>query len=257
MNSISYIDAHCHLTDSRLQGEVEVLIARAQSAGVARLMIGGVEPEEWLRQIRLKASRPDLIRTSFGLHPWKVEEGAPDGIQRDLGLLEGLAAGADAIGETGLDFHPNRNSLRFEDQRRAFLAQIRIAKENQKPLVLHVVSAHAEARRILTEEAFRGPMLVHSFSGGVEDVRAWISMGAFLSYSGVILKPGYKRVKEALLVTPLDHLLLETDSPDQSWKSELNEPAFIPELYAEVARLLAVDSGELSRKVDANFDKIR
>ena len=257
MNSISYIDAHCHLTDSRLQEVGEVLITRAQSAGVARLMIGGVEPEEWLRQIRLKSAYPGLIRTSFGLHPWKVEEKTLDGIQKDLGILETLAIRADAIGETGLDFHPNRDPLRFEDQRRAFRAQIRIAKQNQKPLVLHVVSAHAEAREVLTEEAFRGPMLVHSFSGGVEDVRAWISMGAFLSYSGVILKPGYKRVKEALLETPLDHLLLETDSPDQSWKKKLNEPAFIPELYAEVARLLAVDSGELSRKVDANFDKIR
>ena len=82
-------------------------------------------------------------------------------------------------------------------------------------------------------------------------------MGAFLSYSGVILKPGYKRVKEALLETPLDHLLLETDSPDQSWKKKLNEPAFIPELYIEASRVLAVDLGELSRKVDANFDKIR
>ena len=220
-------------------------------------MIGGVEPEEWQRQIQLKATHPELIRTSFGLHPWKVEEKTLDRIQEDLGLLETLASRADAIGETGLDFHPNRDGLRFEDQRCAFREQIRIAMRYQKPLVLHVVSAHAEARAVLREEAFQGPMLVHGFSGGAEECRAWISMGAFLSYSGVILKPGYKRVKEALLETPLDHLLLETDSPDQGWKRELNEPAFIPELYAEVARALAVDLGELSRKVDANFDKIR
>lgn len=222
------------------------MIARAREAQVVRVMIGGVDPDDWQRQRKLKDLHPDWIRTSFGLHPWRVEASDRSQMQRALDQLVSVTEEADAIGETGLDFHSKRDPAKFDLQREAFRSQIRIAQDFRKPLVLHVVRAQAESIREIDASGFRGPMLVHSFSGSVEEAREWVKRGAMLSFSGGILIPGkYERARKVLQWVPVEHLLLETDG--------INEPACISDLYRGVATLRGWELEFLTQKLDENF----
>lgn len=239
MSVTGFIDAHCHLND-------EGWIARAREAQVVRAMIGGVDPDDWQRQRKLKDLHPDWIRTSFGLHPWTVELSDRSQMQRALDQLAAVAGEADAIGETGLDYHSKRDPAKFELQLEAFRSQIRIAQDLGKPLVLHVVRAHGVSIREIDVSGFRGPMLVHSYSGSVEEAREWIKRGAMLSFSGRFLIPcKYERTRKVLQWVPVEHLLLETDG--------INEPACISDLYREVATLRGWELEFLTQKLDENF----
>ncbi len=98
-------------------------------------------------------------------------------------------------------------------------------------------------------------MMVHSFSGSIEEAKEWIQRGALLSFSGGFLIPGkYERARKVLEWIPIEHLLLETDSPDQAWRPDgINEPACIPELYRGVAALRSWKLEFLTQKLDENF----
>ncbi len=258
MDPAYFIDAHCHLSDPRVGSLANPQVERALSAGVLKLMLGGLHEEEWGAQSRLRARYPDVIHTSYGIHPWWVEKFDLTELDRMMSVLRQEITHADAIGETGLDFHSKRDQSRFQDQEQFFRQQIRLAEVTRKPLVLHIVSAHERALAILKEEGSTVQTMVHSFSGGVNEAKRWIERGAFLSFSGAILKePKRNKVIEALRSVPLDHILFETDSPDQAWRAGVNEPSLVVEVYAGAAELLQVSIAELKEKVIANFSKIR
>jgi TatD DNase family protein len=252
---LSFIDSHCHLSDERVMGDVNAIVSRARQAGVSRVMIGGVDPAEWSRQKILTSRYGDWIRTSFGLHPWRVEQMDPLEVERSLRELASSLSSADALGETGLDFHPRRDPTKYDLQREAFRIQIRMAKQADKPLVLHIVRSHADSIREIDEAGFRGRMLVHSFSGSIEEASEWIQRGALLSFSGGFLIPGkFERARKILQRIPVENLLLETDSPDQAWRPDgINEPACIPELYRGLATLRGGELEFLTQKLDENF----
>ena len=179
----------------------------------------------------------------------------PAAVHRSLQELTIVLKSADALGETGLDFHPRRDPSKFNLQREAFRTQIRMAQLAGKPLVLHIVRSHADSIREVDEAGFRGRMLVHSFSGSIEEASEWIQRGALLSFSGGFLMPGkFERARKVLQWIPVENLLLETDSPDQAWRSDgINEPACISELYRGLANLRGWELEFLTQKLDENF----
>ena len=258
-----FTDSHCHLSDERIFSGAGAFIAKAEEAGVHGFVLAGTHPEEWLRQLDLKKRFPEQVILNFGLHPWWVEMlAAKDSalIEDALAKLQNQIIFADGLGETGLDFATKRNALYFKEQERCFRAQIQIARLAKKPLVLHIVHAHERAIKILDEE--RGdelPLIVHSYSGNATQLKEYIQRGAFISFSGAIVRTGgYEKVKKACAQTPLDRVLFETDSPDQSWGVDgaQSEPAQVPEVYRAGARLLQVSLETLQQKVADNLRKI-
>jgi TatD DNase family protein len=256
---VGYIDAHCHLSDERVRNQARAMIERARAAGVESVMLGGTHEAEWGSQTELKRAFPDFIKTSFGIHPWWVERLSLEELNAQFLILKGRVHAADAIGETGLDFHVKRNPQKFELQRQAFRMHLALAKGLNKPLVLHIVGAHPEALALVHEMSPGVPVLVHSFSGNAEEARDWCRLGAMLSFSGGILRrPVSKKSISALKATPRANLLFETDSPDQSWREDkLNEPALVPEIYREASVILGCPLEELQQIVAENFGKIR
>jgi TatD DNase family protein len=259
MDESRYIDAHSHLSDDRVGTHAFEWIARARAVGVGMTLLGGTHASEWAVQEKLKQREPGFIRTSFGVHPWWVETSGSVELEAQFALLESCASRADAIGETGLDYSKKRDSSRFSLQQEYFRKHLELARSLGKPLVLHVVAAHAEALRMISEANPGVPMLVHAFSGSAEEAALWVKLGAFLSFGGVILREkGHQKAKKALLATPLSNLLFETDAPDQAWRPDhINEPALVVEVYQGAARLLGVPAAELQQIVRANFSKIR
>lgn len=205
------IDAHCHLADPRLDGIRDDLLARARAAGITAFLQGGVDPEDWDRQRRLAA--PGWL-PCFGLHPWFVAEADVPQCERALSQLETLLPEATALGELGLDYAPRFSRQTYAVQTRFFQAQLELAIKHRKPLVLHVVRAHPDALRALsqTADAWRG--IVHGFTGSYEIARDYRRLGLLLSIGPAVLRPGFKKVKAALSRIPLDGLVVESDAPD-------------------------------------------
>lgn len=254
--SAPFIDAHCHLSDRRVFEAAGEQIKRALDADVSQMMIGGVNPPEWENQKKLSALFPKNLKLSFGIHPWEIEKHSDPELHSQFEKLSAQLVHAHALGETGLDFHPKRDASRFPDQEKWFQLQLELAVRVKKPLVLHVVHAQAKALQMVKEAGANAvPILVHSFSGSIEDAKEWIKCGALLSFSGSILVQGkYEKVKKALIACPINHLLLETDSPDQIWRENgQNEPSFVKEVYQGAALLRGMDLNELREKVAENF----
>lgn len=202
-----WIDAHCHLADPGFAGDIDAIIARSRAAGVRRWLQGGVDPDDWDRQLDLVSRYGDDIWPAFGLHPWRANTGA-------LARLEGLLDRARAFGELGLDFSAKHEAT-AEAQRRCLSVQLEMARSAKKPLVLHVVRAHAEMQETLRKH---GPFpyggLVHAFSGSFEIAKRYLDMGFLISVGEAMLRPGYRTLKQSLAAVSGEGLVVETDTSE-------------------------------------------
>jgi TatD DNase family protein len=216
--SMRWIDAHCHLSDPRVS--IEPLLSECRHSGIDRFVLGGVDPEDWERQDQLDLAHPSTFIKVFGLHPWKVDEwvglGEATRLSEALTELERRLPGIRALGETGLDAARDRFKRSKAEQLRCFEAQVELAAHFSKPLVLHVVRAHAAALELLESRRsqVRGG-LVHSFSGTWQDARRYLDLGLVLSVSARITFPDATDLHETVLKAPPDRLVFETDAPDQ------------------------------------------
>lgn len=249
--SFPYVDAHCHLTDPRLSGEVlPAMIARSEQKGVGAWVMGGIEPAEWDRQVELARRFPGRVALVFGLHPWWASAQSEAQVEQGLSRLAARIGDCQGVGELGLDERKvaamavgEREAVR-KRQLRAFGGQLELARRHRKPLILHVVQGHGKALEVLENSGVPEPGgLVHSFSGPPEVARKYVDLGLTLSISGVITRKGFESLKKAVVSVPGDSLVIETDAPDQpigasgTASGELNEPSVIPEIAAAVAAL--------------------
>jgi TatD DNase family protein len=245
---MSYVDAHCHLADPRIGNDVSRLIEEAGLKGITCFVQGGVSPEDWDRQLRLKEKFPGKIITSFGVHPWWVADHSTTEVEQALAILESRVSQADALGELGLDRSQKVPADSFEQQMTAFEFQLELANRLHKPIVLHVVRAHEEALSRLEKDSLSGQGLsglVHSFSASREIAKRYLDLGLTLSISGVVTRDGYETLKRAVSYIPQDRLVIETDAPDQSprdWDRPFNEPVALFQVAQAIADLRGVES---------------
>lgn len=260
-----FIDGHCHLADPRFSDSIDEVIQRSRHKGVDGWVQGGTWPDDWEKQLELKKRLGRGLITSFGLHPWWVARSNPGEINAQLEVLEQKIQLADSLGETGLDTGPKAGGKMHMDlQEAAFRQQIQIAKKWKKPLVLHVVRAHAAALRELKQFApFPEGGLMHSFSGTYEEAQGYLSLGFVVSIGSSITRQGFEKLKKAVARIPLDQLVIETDAPDQlptlptlKPGQTLNEPALLPEIAAVVGKYRKVDAELLLKQSTENLKRI-
>jgi len=255
----NWIDAHLHLTDPRVEAALASLVSEAAGAGVARFVLGGIEPAEWERQKRLAERFPNAFTLVFGLHPWWIASHADEGaaraaLARLAGELGRVPRALSAIGETGLDFHPRFGVDTHALQETCFREQLRLAMAHGLPVVLHIVRAHERALEILTEErrhasekstpfVYRG--IVHSFSESPAIGQAYLDLGFTLSISAPVITRGkgaaFEKLRQSVVTLPPTAFVFETDSPDQPPTGEpgLNRPANLVTVAEAVARIRA------------------
>lgn len=220
-------DSHAHLDFGPAAGRVPEVLARAREAGVQYVAAIGVgrDPAS-MRAAADIASEHDDVCATAGVHPHdaSVAEGM-------LSLLRETGARSEvmAIGEMGLDYHYMRSPR--EVQQQAFRAQLRIARDLGKPVVLHLREAHADAMEIFVDEKVSEVGgIVHCFSSGPAELAEYLDLGLYISFSGIVTFPQAKPVREAARLTPADRLLVETDSPYLApvpHRGKKNEPAFV------------------------------
>jgi len=244
------IDAHAHLHVADFPDRDEVL-ARARAAGVSAIVvIGADEGVDAAREaVELAEADPALFAV-VGIHPHHAA-GASDAV---LAEIEALARRERVvgIGETGLDYFYDRSP---RDAQAATMRKfLRMAGALDKTAVLHVRDAHADAARILDEE--RPPAaVIHCFTGGPAEARAYLDLGCYLSLSGILTFRTAEPIREAVVAAPADRLLVETDCPYLApipERGKRNEPAYVRHTLACLAGLRGWSVDEAAAITAAN-----
>lgn len=246
-------DAHCHLASARLSKSLDEVLERSRSAGIGLWVQGGVDPSDWTRQIQLAESIGPEFVPVLGLHPWVAAGLTETEIDSQLQELSKIRTKLRALGETGIDAMPKYFSEPMQRaQRHAFASQLRLAREWEVPLVLHVVRAHDE---VLARLEYSGPFprggLVHAFSGSAETAKRYIELGFVISLGPHASRPGYKDLKSAIPALPAETFVLETDSPDQ-----MEEPTGVVRVAETVAALRNTSADEILEQSTKNLKKL-
>ena len=286
---IEWFDSHCHLQAefSEEAGELGPgphatrlggTIARAAEAGVAGMVCVGTgagssrEAVDLVRAMR----RPDSAAVAEGVGLWATvgvhPHDAVDGVDSLDGLLSaevsaGVGAGVGggptvgpgaqpvvvAIGECGLDYHYDHSPRSV--QRDAFALQIELAHRHGLALVVHTREAWDDTSDLLAAGGVPERTVVHCFTGGPDEARRCLDLGASLSFSGVVTFKNATDVREAVALCPLDRLLVETDSPFLApvpHRGTLNEPSRVPVVGATIAQVKGIGTARLAEATTAN-----
>ncbi len=252
------IDSHCHLELKDFGDEREAVISRAHAAGVGTLVCvgSGASLDEVRNAVALADSHPS-IWASIGIHPHDVAR-MPEGALAEIERLATTHPRVVAVGETGLDYHYNYSPP--EAQQQSMRDFIRIAHRAKKPVSFHIRDAHADARRIMEEERI-GEVggVIHCFTGNLADAQAYVALGLYISFSGIVTFKTAKDIQQAAAWVPNDRILIETDCPYLApvpLRGKRNEPSYLvhtAKLLAELRRVppeqLAADTGANTRQL--------
>jgi TatD DNase family protein len=247
------LDSHCHLDFPEFDADRAELVAEARRLGIDGYLVPGVHEGLWPAQDALAGTVGILF--AVGLHPWWLSTRDP--VDVALARLEQRvrARGAIAIGECGLD--AKRPGLDLEVQSAWLEAQLALARALELPVILHQVGARTEFLRALERG---GPLrrggVVHAFSGDVAWARALLDRGFYLGFGAAVSAPKRQRLREALLATPAERVLLETDAPASSQPGTRSVPADLVSICRQVAEIRGASSAELARQSDANLARL-
>jgi TatD DNase family protein len=241
------IDSHTHLTSC--DATPEALVAAAAQAGVRRLLTVGSDGDSCRAALQIAEDFPQVY-VAIGRHP-NHASGFDDA---DLAELHALAAHprCRAIGETGLDFY--RDTASREDQERAFAAQIQLARETGKPLVIHTRAAEEDTLSMLGGQAEDLRVVLHCFSMP-DRIDTCLERGYWISFAGNVTYPPNEALRDAARRVPAERLLVETDAPylsPQPVRKERNAPANVVLTAEAIAAERGVPYAELERQVERN-----
>lgn len=252
---IQMIDTHAHLEHERFRDDLDAVIARSKAAGVWPVVEVGSDLPTSRTALELVRRYPGLL-AAVGVHPHEAKD-ASDAALDELRTLA-REPGVVAIGEIGLDYHYDFSPR--DQQRRAFAAQISIAKEVGLPIVVHDREAHADALAILkSERAEEACGVMHCFSGDWKLAHAVLDMGFYISVGGTLTFPNATALRDLVARLPLDRILLETDCPYLApvpHRGKRNEPAYVVLVARELARLKRLDVGEVAAATSRNAEAL-
>jgi TatD DNase family protein len=254
------IDTHCHLDSPRFDADRDAVLERAWAAGVERIVVPGVAPEEWEPLLAYARGQP-RVRVGLGIHPQALPGWSEAEDDAALARLDSLLGRGEAlaVGECGLD-GPSAPGAPMERQLRVLRAHFALARKHKLPLLLHCFHAHPALQALLKEEPLpeRGAVL-HSYSGGAELAKGYGKLGLYFGFAGpVTFAEARKPLESARAVAP-DRLLLETDAPDQAphpHRGQRSEPGYLPRMVEALARALGVSAAELAARTSENARRL-
>jgi TatD DNase family protein len=255
--ALQLIDTHCHLDWNAFDPDREAVIDRAVQAGVTRMITIGVDVPSSLRAIDL-AEKHEAVYAAVGVHP-------NDCAGFDAALLNDLRSLAQhpkvvAIGEIGLDYY--WHTVDREVQARAFRAQLGLAAELNKPVIIHSRDAAPDVMTILedfTQHAARITGTLHSYFDDLQVAQRAFASGFYIGVTGPLTFKKAEREREIIKQVPLERVLLETDAPfltPMPHRGERNEPAYVKHTAAMMAQVRGQSIDEVARQTTRNAEKL-
>jgi TatD DNase family protein len=240
-------DTHCHLNSSQFEADLTDVLQRASEAGIARILIPGMDLESSEKAVQLAESH-ELLYAAVGFHPHNVGNWADDVLSKLKGLAD--SPKVVAIGEIGLDYY--REYVPVAAQLHAFRHQLDLALELELPVVLHNrESIHHILEEIQSRNgdfpAGRSGVL-HSYAGTTEQASRAIELDLYLGIGGPVTYRNANAVAEVVRAVSGDRLLLETDAPylpPQTHRGQRNEPAYVRFVAEELSTILDITTPAL------------
>ena len=247
------IDSHAHIQGKEYAGETAAVIERARAAGVEQIVVvgGAGDMSSNVDAVALADSFENIYAT-VGMHPHDAKDVGSDGLQRlkDLALHPKVVA----VGETGLDYYYDHSPR--DVQRRVFAQFIHMARATELPIVVHERDAASEGAELLRSEG-EGKLygVIHCFTGSYEAARAYLDLGFYISFTGIITFKNAEALRDVVRRVPLERILVETDSPYLTpvpHRGKRNEPAYVRLVAETVANVKGVTLEEVARVTTDN-----
>jgi TatD DNase family protein len=247
------IDSHAHIQGKEYAGEAEAVVARARDAGIEKIIaVGGAGDMSSNTGALALAVRFDNVYATVGMHP----HDAKDVSDEELRTLRELTSRPKviAVGETGLDYYYNHSPR--DVQRRVFSQFIQMACATGLPIVVHERDAAKDAADLLRSEGagkLRG--VIHCFTGNYDAARAYLDLGFYLSFTGIITFKNADALRDVVRQVPLERVFVETDSPYLTpvpHRGKRNEPAYVRFVAETIARVKKLAVEEVARVTTAN-----
>ena len=248
---VGLVDSHCHINFPELTADLAGVVARMQAADVTHALCVSVSLETFPEVLGIAERFPNIY-ASVGVHP-----NERDGIEPTADQLARLAAHPKvlAIGETGLDYYRQAGELEWQRQR--FRTHIRAARACRKPLIIHCRQAAADTIQVLQEEAAHEVGgVMHCFTESLEVAQQAMTMGFYISFSGIVTFSNARQLREVARKIPLGRMLIETDSPylaPQPHRGKTNEPAYVRRVAEDISQLQGVTFEQVAATTSQNF----
>lgn len=251
------IDSHCHLDATDFDGDRDQVIDQSAQRGVAALILPAVAVANFVRVTEL-AQRHRSVYYALGIHPMYVDRAQDDDLTRLREALERQRGDPKllAVGEIGLDFFVP--GLNRERQLRFYEQQLRIARDFELPVILHVRRSQDQILKYLRRLRLSGG-IAHAFNGSQQQAHEFLKLGFGLGFGGAMTFSRALQIRRLASDLPAEAHVLETDSPDiaPSWLHPgRNSPLELPRIAAQLATLRATDLAECIRVTGANVGRV-
>jgi len=251
-----FIDSHCHLDRLQLNdfdNNLDVVVKAANDAQVQQMLCVSVTLKDFPAMVE-KTNRYQGVYLSCGMHPLNQDETVDEDQLLKLSQNDRVIA----IGETGLDYFyaPETKDLQLD----SFRKHIRVAKQLQKPLIIHTRDARQDTLNILKEEgAEQVGGVLHCFTESLEMAEQAMSMGFYISFSGIVTFKNAGELREVAKNIPDDRFLIETDSPYLApvpHRGKQNQPAYVVEVAKHLASIRGQSVETIAKLSTANFNRL-
>ncbi len=250
----SLIDSHCHIPLLSEDMAVDDILNNAKKNNISHMLCVAIDLDGSPNIIEL-AKKYDMVSASVGIHPnTELDKIATVDDIMNLASADEVVG----IGETGLDYFRSEGDLEW--QRDRFRTHITVAKELNKPLIIHTREAKDDVIKILKEEgAAKVGGVMHCFVEDWETAQAAMDLNFLISFSGIITFKSAKDLQEVAKQVPLERMLVETDSPYLApvpFRGKTNQPAYVRHVAEFIAELKEIEFDELANKTSDNYNKL-
>ena len=248
------VDTHAHLDSARFNEDREDVISRSLAAGVHAIITVGVDLDSSRKAVALAEHSP-YVYAAVGVHPHEAARVGQDDLAELARLSEYQAVVA--VGEIGLDFY--RNLSPAGRQKEILVAQLQLASQMDKPVIIHDREAHTETMSILRDEAQGLRGVLHCFSGDLDMAVQAAQIGFYISLAGPVTFRNARRLQQLVRELPLHCVLIETDCPylaPHPHRGRRNEPAYVRLVADEIAALKELPFERVAETTTANASQL-
>ncbi len=250
---MNIVDTHCHLDVADFDSDRDQILKHCRDKGISKIIVPAIESKGWGNVLDLCHAEAGLY-PALGLHPVFIRQHHANDLKKLELLLE--TTSPIAIGEIGLDFY--LKELDRQQQLQLFEAQLRIAKKQNLPVILHVRKAHDQVLKLLKKIKVKGGFC-HAFNGSYQQAEQYIELGFKLGFGGTLTYENSTKIHRLATTLPLEAIVLETDAPDmvvESHRGQRNSPEYILECLTALATLRNEDINFVANQTTKNANTV-
>ena len=243
-----FTDSHCHLTMSN----AEANLAAARAASVRGFVVPGTNLKDAPQAVRIGQQHDD-VWSAVGFHPHDAKD-CDDAAFAEIARLA-REERVVAVGEIGLDYHYDHSPR--DVQRAVFERHIELAKELDKPVIVHNRESTDDMVEVLTRSGARG--ILHSYTESLDVAKKLVDLGFVISFSGIVTFKSAESLREVARGLPMDAVLIETDTPYLApvpFRGKDNEPAYVIKIAELLATLWSVPVERVAEATTQNFERV-